>query len=269
VHYPTFVFRSGSFTAPEWPKHEKYYCPHCEFLWSDHLDKYSLAEYGEQYVQANFESHRKPAEERMIAAPNLLAKLIRLTSGARFIDYGVGYNVPYVYELRGRGIDLWGCDISARVPYSRFIRYLPDNDLPMGTFDGLYSIDVAEHLSNLMLDYNTMKDLLKPGGYILHNTYWLHSLWKPGKSLPTNPMLRNPWHVSLCSERTMMVIAEMTGLEFVNSVHVKVGPGTAYLFRKPGRLPRWRLNHLWTIFSKHPSISLIEEHMKYVRKFYS
>jgi len=266
IHYPAYVFRSGDFEAPEWPEHSKYYCPHCEFLWADMFDQLSLAEYGESYVKANYDSHRVPTEARMTGAPLLLRELAALTDGTRFIDYGVGYNVPYIYELRGRGIDLWGCDISARVPYSRFVRYLPDKDLPAGTFDGLYSIDVAEHLSDIVNDYLYMKDLLKPGGYMLHVTYWLQSMWKPGNGLPSDLMLRNPWHVSVCSEKAMRIIAEKAGLEFIKSMRVKVDHGAAYLLRKPGGSKQsgsW-LGSLW----KKQTISIVDDHLEYVRKCY-
>lgn len=235
IRFRHFKFVTSSFTAPEWPAHEKYYCPQCNYLWSSWLDNLTLEEYGRKYLEANFDYQRRPAEERMRAAPNLLRDLIRLTGGNRFLDYGVGYNVPYIYEIRGRDIDLWGCDISAGVPYSRYIRQIPGETLPVGTFDGIYSLDVAEHLSDVIGDYLRMKDLLKPGGYILHSTYWLHELWKPGEPFPENPMLHNPWHVSICSERTMCVIASKTGLEFVQSLPVKTDTQCAYLLRKPGK----------------------------------
>lgn len=267
INYPAYELQSGDFTAPKWQAHSKYYCPHCDFLWSDMFDALSLAEYGEQYVKANYDKHRIPAEERMKGAPLLLRELVTLTSGSRFLDYGVGYNVPYIYELRGRGIDLWGCDISARVPYSRFVKYLPENDMPYGTFDGLYSIDVAEHLSDVINDYIKMKDLLKPGGYILHSTYWLHSMWKPDVGLPIHPVLRNPWHVSLCSEKTMRVIAEKTGLIYVKSLQIKVGPGTAYLLKKPGKASD--RNFIVKYIERKTNIERISEHMKYVRNSYT
>lgn len=266
IYYPPFELHSGGFVAPKWFEHSKYYCAHCAFLWSDIFDQLSLAEYGERYVDANFDSHRIPAEERMKGAPYLLRELVRLTGGSRFIDYGVGYNVPYIYELRGRGIDLWGCDISSRVPYSRFIKYLPDNDLPLETFDGLYSIDVAEHLSDIINDYIGMKNLLKPGGYILQNTYWLHSMWSPDAGAPTHPVLRNPWHVSLCSESAMRVIAEKTGLVFIKSLNVNVGPGTAYLLQKPFNP---KVKRSWMDRLKFKSIlSRIDDHLNYVKQWY-
>lgn len=267
ILYPTYQYISGDFVAPLWPEHQKYFCPNCEYLWSSRFDDMSLEEYGNEYVQANLENQRRPAEERMKAAPRLLKTLVKLTHGTRFLDYGVGYNVPYIYELRGREIDLWGCDISARVPYSRFIKQLPQEMLPCGTFDGIYSLDVAEHLSDILKDYTTMKNLLKPGGYMLHSTYWLHKLWPPEKPLPDDPSLRNPWHVSLCSEKTMRVIAEKTGLNFIGSMPVDTDTGSAYLLKKPGKTTFSK-----STFSAVRSLLLIrniDKHLRYVKKYYS
>ena len=236
IHFPPFLFKFGDFEAPPWWEHEKYYCPHCRFLWSDWLDDKSLADYGKEYVKGNYDHHRRPTEVRMLAAPHLLLSVLKKTAGKRFIDYGVGYNTPYIYELRGRGIDLWGCDISSAVAYSRFVRHLPEGNLPEGTFDGIYSLDVAEHLSDIEGDYNRMKHLLRPGGVILHSTLWLHKLWDGKPPFPRIPNLWNPWHVSLCSDRTMEVVAQKTGLDYLGAVDLKVDTKQGYLFRKPGNL---------------------------------
>lgn len=266
IIFPQYQYVSGDFVAPVWPEHEKYYCPNCEYLWSSRFDDMTLAQYGHEYVQANFESQRRPAEERMKAAPRLLRKLVQLSHGARYLDYGVGYNVPYIYELRGRGVDVWGCDISARVPYSRFVMQLPQEMPPVGSFDGIYSLDVAEHLSDIVGDYTTMYKLLKPGGYMLHSTYWLHELWSPDKPFPDEPSLRNPWHVSICSEKTMRVIAEKTGLVFVGSIPVDTDTGCAYLLRKPGRTSFAEL--ITAPLRKSSQMKRIDEHVRYVKTCY-
>ncbi len=266
IHYPHFLYKVGDFVAPDWSAHVKYYCPHCVFLWTDIFDALTLSEYGERYVEANFDRHRRPAEARMKAAPLLLKEVIKLSGGARFLDYGVGYNVPYIYELRGRGIDLWGCDISTKVPYSRFIRQLPTESLPEGTFDGLYSLDVAEHLADVVNDYLTMGRLLKAGGYILHSTYMLHKMWEPSKGLPDHPMLRNPWHISLCSEKAMHVIAEKAGLQFIKSLRVNTDTGFAYLLKKPGT--KKISCSLVDRFKATKLISLLNAHLQYVESCY-
>ena len=268
IHFPPFKFISGDFEAPLWWEHEKYYCPFCQFLWSDWLGSRSLEEYGKEYVRANYDHQRRPTEPRMLAAPHLLYRLLVWTGGTRFLDYGVGYNVPYIYELRGRGLDIWGCDISAAVPYSRFIRHVPANDLPEGTFDGIYSLDVAEHLADIVADYLRMKRLLRSGGIMLHSTLWLHRLWDGNPPFPRNPNLWSPWHMSLCSERTIQVIAEQTGLEYIGTIYLPTDTRQGYILRKPGkltpvkRIARWCQPRFWWYLWQ------LKVHMRYVRQCY-
>jgi SAM-dependent methyltransferase len=242
IHYPTFVYRSGTFEAPPWFAHDKYYCPACHFLWADVFDNLSLAEYGVKYTENNYEHQRKPVESRMAFAPRLLAQLIWRTGGRRFLDYGCGYNYSYIYELRSRGIDLWGCDISAAVPYSRFVRRLPADGYPDEWFNGLYSIDVMEHVADFFNDFRAMTRLLRPGGFLLHNTISLDAYWKGDDQPPDDPMVWAPWHCSVFSNRSAGLLAEKMGLKFCGAVHPHSDTGLAFLFQKPGP-PNWgRLN---------------------------
>lgn len=268
IHIPAFTFVSGDFVAPPWQEHDKYYCPSCQFLWSPWLDGKTLEEYGRQYVSANYDPQRKPTDSRMLAAPHLIQRLLLWTRGTRFLDYGIGYNTPYIYELRARGIDVWGCDISATVPYSRFIRYIPSNDLPEGTFDGIYSLDVAEHLADIITDYERMKDLLRPGGMILHSTLWLHHLWDGKSAFPQNPMLWNPWHVSICSSRTMQVIAERIGLEYLGTIRLPTDTGQGYILMKTGKPSCWKRTYSWFKPRFWSDCYKIKSHLRYVRSAY-
>jgi len=254
IHYPLFVFRSGNFEAPPWFAHDKYYCPRCQFFWTDCFDGMSQAQYGLKYTENNYEHQRRPTESRMAFAPWLLATLVRRTGGRRFLDYGCGYNYPYIFELRSRGFDLWGCDISAAVPYSRHIRRLPDESYPDAWFDGIFSIDVMEHIADFDADFRNMARMLRPGGFMLHNTISLDGYWKGNDQPPDDPMAWAPWHCSVFSGRSAAVLAEKVGLEFRGTIATPTDTGLAFLFRKPG--PRalrrfnymsvgWRLLKLW------------------------
>jgi len=243
IHYPLFVFRSGDFEAPPWFAHDKYYCPRCHFLWTDFFDNLSLAEYGVKYTENNYEHQRRPTESRMAFAPGLLASLIRRTGGGAFLDYGCGYNYSYIFELRSRGFDLWGCDISAAVPYSRYIRRLPEQNFPDAWFDGIFSIDVMEHIADFEGDFCNMARMLRPGGYMLHNTISLDDYWKGNDQPPDDPMAWAPWHCSVFSNRSAEVLAGRIGLEFCGRRRTRSDTGLAFLFRKPGPAPLRRLNY--------------------------
>lgn len=265
IHFPPFQFVSGDFKAVPWWEHEKYYCPACRFLWADWLDGKSLEEYGEEYVKANTDEQRRPAERRMCMAPELLLRLLCMTGGSRFLDYGVGYNVPYIYELRARGIDLWACDISVAVPYSRFVKRLPQETLPEGTFDGIYSLEVMEHLFHLHEDFLRMFRLLQPGGMMLHQTLLATDYWDGNPPFPRYYGLWDPYHVSVFSEDSARLVAEQVGLEYLGCVPTPRGKGL--LFRRPwagarkGKLSAWRPGTIWRCFK-------VIQHELYVQNHY-
>lgn len=264
IHYPTFVYRSGTFEAPPWFAHDKYYCPACHFLWTDVFDELSLTEYGVKYTENNYDHQRRPVESRMAFAPRLLARLILKTGGRRFLDYGCGYNYSYIYELRSRGIDLWGCDISAAVPYSRFVRRLPKDGYPDDWFDGIYSIDVMEHVADFFNDFRNMTRFLRPGGYLLHNTISLDAYWKGDGEPPDDPMVWAPWHCSVFSSRSAGVLAEKSGLELCGPVHTRTDTGLAFLFRKPGPMNWKRANGVSTAYRL---LKLLKYQVYFKRKY--
>ena len=234
IHYPEYVFRSGDFEAPPWFGHSKFYCPACHFLWTDVFKNMDLVEYGKKYVENNYDHQRRPTESRMACAPYLLGKLVRLTGGRRFLDYGCGYNTTYLYELRSRGFDVWGCDISAAVNYSRFVLQLPFENFPDSFFDGIYSLDVMEHFSQFGEDFKNISRILKPGGYVLHNTISLDEYWKGDKEPPDDPMVWAPWHCSVFSERSAAMLADKVGLIFEGTIRTRSDTGLAFLFHKSG-----------------------------------
>jgi SAM-dependent methyltransferase len=265
IHYPTFIFRSGDFEAPPWFAHDKFFCPECLFLWADVFRDLSLAEYGRKYVENNYDHQRRPTESRMAFAPWLLSRLIRFTLGQRFLDYGCGYNYSYIYELRSRGFDLWGCDISAAVNYSRYIRQLPFEDYPDNFFDGIFSIDVMEHLSDFDNDIGNMTRMLKPGGYMLHNTISIERQW-PNRDVPSeSPMLWAPWHCSIFSEKGAALLAEKVGLEYQGVMDTPSDTGMAFLFRKPGPRRLSRMN----IVSVGYQVLRLAMYQRYYRKNYT
>jgi SAM-dependent methyltransferase len=244
IHYPETIFRSGDFEAPPWFAHSKYYCPACHFLWTDVFKEMDLVEYGKKYVENNYDHQRRPTESRMAYAPHLIAKLLSLTGGSRFLDYGCGYNYTYIYELRSRGLDLWGCDISAAVNYSRYILKLPFENFPDAFFDGIFSMDVMEHLSDFENDFKNMVRILRPGGYMLHNTISLDQFWKEKDSPPEDPMVWAPWHCSVFSTQSAGIIAEKLGLFFEGAISTKSDTELAFLFRKPGPSLKEKFNIL-------------------------
>ena len=138
-------------------------------------------------------------------------------------------------QVRARGIDLWGCDISAAIPYDEHVVRLP-RDLPKlgrGTFDGIFSQDVVEHFNDPVEDYGRLRLLLRPGGWLLSSTPVLEKIWDGSEPIPGHLWLWTPWHTSICSSRSMAMLARQAGLEFVSTEPVPTETGWAFLLRRP------------------------------------
>ena len=261
THYPPMIFRSGDFEAPPWFAHEKFYCPHCRFMWTDVFDKLDAEAYGCKYLENNYDHQRRPTESRMAFAPSLLRTLINLNAGRRFLDYGCGYNHTYIYELRSRGFDLWGCDISPAINYSRYITQIPFDRFPDDFFDAVYSIDVMEHFADPVNDFSDIARMVKPGGYLLFNTISLDSYIKGEFQPPDDPMVWAPWHCSIFSTDSAERLAELSGLDFKGAMRTNSDTGLAFLFRKPGPLLRRKFDYCYKLKS-HIKLLLYEYYFR-------
>ena len=232
IHYPDLAEPfPGSLS---WPAHDKHYCHECGYIWSHRFDGLDLDSYGKRYVDANTDEQRVP-NTRMQASPRLLQILVERTGGGRFLDYGIGYNTPYIEDERSRGIDLWGCDISATVPYGPFVRHLPEAEPGFidHPFDGIFSQDVVEHFNDPVSDHRRLRSMLVPGGMILSSTPVLEKVWDGSEPVSRHIWLWSPWHTSLCSSKAMNLLAEKSGLEFVDVIEVPTDTRWAFLLRRP------------------------------------
>jgi hypothetical protein len=162
--------------------------------------------------------------------------LLGWTDGRRFLEWGIGYNTPYVEKVRSLGIDLWACDISAAVPYGGHVVRLPQESERLATapFDGIFSQDVVEHFNDPVADYRRLRAMLRPSGLILSSTPVLEHLWDGGGPVPNHIWLWTPWHTSLCSTRSMKLLAAMAGLEYVATISVPTMTGRGFVLRRPG-----------------------------------
>lgn len=265
IHFPPFQFSSGNFKAVPWFEHKKYHCPKCQFIWADWLEGLTLENYGKKYAKANTDEQRRPTESRMIQGFLILRKIIHNWGGKRFLDYGVGYNFPYIYELRGKGIDLLGCDISNALVYSKFIKQLPFEKLPEKSFDGVYSTSVFEHLADFEKDLEYMKKLLVPGGIMIH-AWDMYPDWEGHSDFPRDPMVWDPWHVSIFSDTSARVLAYKLNLIYLGTKKVGYGGGKAFIFKKPGINIKNKLR--WISPLHWCYIIRLFKHQLYLRRYY-
>ncbi len=234
--------------CPPWPAHEKFHCDACHYVWSNRFTGLDLTAYGHEYVNANSDVQRVP-NERMTDSPKLLDLLLGWTDGRRFLEWGVGFNTPYIEEVRSLEIDLWACDISEAVPYGGHVVKLPEEShrLTAAPFDGIFSQDVVEHFNDPVKDYQRLRATLRPGGLLLSSTPVLEHVWNGREPVPDHIWLWTPWHSSLCSSRSMAMLAAKAGLDFVATIPVPTICGRAFLLRRPdGQDARWDMTRTGT-----------------------
>ncbi len=139
----------------------------------------------------------------------------------RLMDFGCGHGT-IVSELRKEGFDAIGLDPFSPTESPHILRIpLLESGLPAGTFDGIFSIETHEHITNVIETFQALSDLLRPGGVLLVQTRRLEDpdYQNDGGSWF---YLREPEaHVSIYSETAMRRIAENTGFRRVSFRSVK------------------------------------------------
>jgi SAM-dependent methyltransferase len=94
-------------------------------------------------------------------------------AGERVADVGCG-DKPYAPLFAGRGCNYVGCDLAGNPD----VRFEPGNPIPLpdGSFDGVVSFQVLEHVWDLDWYLGECRRLVKPGGWMLLSTHgtWLY-----------------------------------------------------------------------------------------------
>ncbi len=129
----------------------------------------------------------------------------------RYLDFGVGGNISAFQELNNelQGDSFYACDINKRNIKKYFVTY--EDESMLGTFDGIASSEVIEHLDNTVEAWKYFNRLLKPirdsGGKMVHSfPSQLHcdlSHWG----------IRIKSHLCLFSERSLKLVCEKSGFE--------------------------------------------------------
>jgi predicted Zn-ribbon and HTH transcriptional regulator len=206
---------------------EKALCPECHHL-------FSFLNLPENIPRAR-ELFDYDAASLHSANELLLIKLLIKCSGkasGRFLDFGVGGNRAVLQSARSSVSDnyqIWGCDLIHREDTSQyFITY--QDDAMLGSFDGICSSEVMEHLDNTIEAWTYMNRLLRPvnggGGVMLH-------------SFPSNvtlhlqdTMIIIGSHICLFSDKSLRLLCEKTGFQLKCIRHDHFFP--EFLFVKTG-----------------------------------
>jgi hypothetical protein len=197
----------------------KWFCVECEHLWG-RLGLVQNVQRAEELFDYGRPSRWVDAEKRILRG---LIAFSGACSG-RYLDFGVGGNGDALEEVarsEPEGIDLYGCDLLNVSNHPRvFLTYKDESKV--GTFDGIGSSEVVEHLDDTIGSWTYFNRLLKPmaagGGVMLH-------------SFPSNvslhlfdTMVVIGSHVCIFSEKSLRRVCERTGFEWLKTEYRNFAP---------------------------------------------
>lgn len=210
-----------SFTLPN-EVVDKSLCRDCQHLFSDFMQTET------RHVEIVF----GVATENEGSATQL-ELLEEISSGVKrgaFLDFGIGGNVT-AFQAAGARMPqhrFQGCDVYPLDVPGYFGTY--DPDAPLGTFDGISSYAVVEHLTNTMDAWRLLNRLLKPmkegGGTMTHS---FPSQWHLDFE---DWAIRIAGHSCLFSRKSLRIVCDVTGFEIVRADPPRfVGPHYHSVFR--------------------------------------
>ena len=137
--------------------------------------------------------------------------LLRNASDASLLDFGCGPNTTAAKIMKEKGYDARCCDILDGYDYDGefYFKYKINNPDLHGKFDVIVSMDVIEHLGNTLDSWIDLNRMLKPGGVMAHSfpSRMLYNL--------KHEYCQNPFHNCLFTEKSLKIICEKSGFEYL------------------------------------------------------
>ncbi len=136
-----------------------YFCPSCDLIHLHPEYRPSLDSERRRYLEHN----NSPDEPGYVAYLTGFAEhtiFPYLPAGTRILDFGSGPAPVLSTILNRRGY--------RAQPYDPF--FAPDGDLSPGSYDGVAAVEVAEHLFKPAEEFDRMRSLLRPGGFLFLRT---------------------------------------------------------------------------------------------------
>jgi len=228
---PTSAVSGPSIKYPEISVgHNKYRCLNCSNLFATWLQRY-LSEVGEIYSgidngesEVYVENSRKEVQKEMMRICSAqIRKLYRNRPVLRILDFGCGPNYKAAVEMNEEDnrLDCYSCDINPALPYNgtNFFKY-PDTvpEEMRGSFDGICSVDVFEHLNLPLEDMRGFNRLLKNGGIMVHFTplQWYFRIHHGGHDATA-------FHTNFPSRKSLKILCDKTGFKFIGDYMPKYG----------------------------------------------
>ncbi|MFO7848846.1 MAG: class I SAM-dependent methyltransferase [Spirochaetia bacterium] len=194
---------------------ERYrHCRRCDFVFLDPKQRLGRDAEHSRYLLHN----NSPEDERYVRYLRTFAGealFPYLKPPARILDFGSGPAPVFAGLLRGEGYTV---DI-----YDPF--FAPGKAWERELYDGVTSIEVAEHLFSPLEELQTLSRVLRPGGILAMRTLLHYSDFDRFDSWWYR---KDPTHVSFYSQRTFETAAELIGMELV-----EVKKGRSVVLRRP------------------------------------
>ena len=177
------------------------------FLTSDQKTYWSCSNCGGKFLDKNFLLKNNDEKERYLEHNNeindpeyrsFLSKLViplkeKILPSSKGLDFGCGHGPALADMLKKDGFEV--------LLYDPF--FYPDTNVLSQQYDFITCTETAEHFYDPFKEFNTLNNLLKPGGWLGIMTCFL----------TTDDMFENwyyrrdPTHVTFYAEKTFQVIA--------------------------------------------------------------
>ena len=214
----------------------KYFCSQCNHLYLDHRIGC------DSYIDLiNFFKNMKPRKSGLYAQKQLLEIIVRYTvksTQRRFLDFGVGGNIGAVrdlnkkYSKKNEDIEFFTCDIFERSDNNNYFQCYNNDEKYFGFFDGIVSNAVVEHLYNTYDVWCYFNKLLKSISDNGKKGIMIHAFPSLINANLRDSTVKLPGHVCLFSKKSLMLICEKTGFEYLKHSYVRGVLSPLYYFRK-------------------------------------
>lgn len=179
---------------------ERYrHCSRCDFIFLDPRQRLDRDAEHSRYLLHN----NSPDDQRYVHYLRTFAGealFPYLKPPARILDFGSGPEPVFAGLLRGEGYNV---DI-----YDPF--FAPQRVWKGKLYDGITSIEVAEHLFSPLEEFRTLRKVLRPGGVLAIRTLLHYSDFDRFESWWYR---KDPTHVSFYSRRTFEFLADTLEME--------------------------------------------------------
>lgn len=176
------------------------YCSGCQFWWLSPSQRLSFAEEQSRYLLHEYSYSDKGYREFV---GSLLKAIARDHPNAAFgLDYGCGREPVLLTWLQERGYKMKG--------YDAF--FFPIRPTQKREFDFVVCCETVEHFHKPVEEFHYIGELIGQTGILYVQT----QLWNPQMDFSKWYYRRDPTHVCFYSIRTMEILAQEIGMEFID-----------------------------------------------------